>query len=392
VGWLNSKGWRADKQGVHREPDELDLALSPILAAVCGSVALLDAVWTAVDLITLSGTAKPYLAAAAGVTALLLAALTLMVHRGVIGAGWSRLVAAVVVLSVGLNGAAVLAASSQPLYSAWVLLALVGAGVLVLGRRSFLTTILVLWLAWCVTSFVAIQGDHTNNSWVYGQLGMIAIAATAVSVLLHHWRVKALTDLAAARQAAAEAEVRDPLTGVANMSGLTLLGGQVLEAARRHGDAVHCIVLDVDGLGIVNHELGRLVGDEVLVGVSDALIGATRSGDVVARWGGDEFVVIGAGAGPSALEVERRVRAGLVESPQASPSVWPGRVSAGRAVKEPWDDDTLESLLERADREMLLRRALRREAGATPYRPSSIDRSDLPPAQRQKPGAAPQSW
>jgi diguanylate cyclase (GGDEF)-like protein len=378
---------------VHREPDELDLALSPILAAVCGSVAMLDAVWTAVDLITLTGAAKPYLAAATAVTALVMGGLMLAVRRGLVGPGWSGLVCAIAVLSVGLNGAAVLAATSQPLYSAWIMLASVGAGVLVLGRRSYLATILTLWVAWCVAVFIAIRNDNSvDSTWVYGQLGIIAVAATAVSVLLHHWRVKALTDLAEAREAAAQAEVRDPLTGVANMSGLTLLGGQVIEAARRHGDAVHCIVLDVDGLGVVNHQLGRLVGDEVLVGVSDALIGATRSGDVVARWGGDEFVVIGAGAGPSALEVERRVRAGLVEAPPASPSVWPGRVSAGRAVKEPWDDDTLESLLERADREMLLRRALRREAGATPYRPSSIDRSELPPAQRQRPGAAPQSW
>ncbi len=378
---------------MHREPDELDHALAPILTTVCGSVALLDAVWTAVDLITLTGWARPLVAAAAGVTAVLLAVLALALQRSWIGIGAARPVTAGVVLSVGLNGGAVLAATAQPQYTSWLMLAAVGAGVLVLGRRWYLATILLLWVTWCGASYLAIRGDSThNNTSVYAQLAMATVAATAVSALLHHWRVKSLGDLAAARRQAAEAEVRDPLTGVANTSGLTLLGGQVLEAARRHGDAVHCLVLDVDGLGVVNNELGRLAGDDVLVGVADSLIGATRSGDVVARWGGDEFVVIGAGSGPSALEVERRVRAGLVEAPPASPSVWPGRVSAGRAVKEPWDDDTLESLLDRAHREMLLRRALRREAAGAPYRPASVDRSELPPAQRPRPGASPQPW
>ncbi|MDP9222022.1 MAG: GGDEF domain-containing protein [Actinomycetota bacterium] len=379
---------------MHRDPDQLDLALAPILPTVCGSVAMLEAIWTAVDLITLRGQWLPWLAGACGVAAILVAVLGLLLHRKVVEAAWASPAAAFVVLTVGLNGAAVLAATAQPQYAAWVMLAAVGAGVLVLSRRWYLATILLLWLTWCGASYFAIRGRSSaaHDPSVYTQLAIVTVAATAVSALLHHWRTTAISDLAAARDQAAQAEVRDSLTGVANMSGLTLLGGQVLEAARRHGDAVHCLVLDIDGLGIVNHELGRLIGDDVLVGVADSLIGATRSGDVVARWGGDEFVVIGAGAGPSALEVERRVRAGLVESPPAAPSVWPGRVSAGRAVKEPWDDDDLQSLLDRAHREMMLRRALRREAAGSPYRPSSVDRSELPPTQRPRPGAAPQTW
>jgi diguanylate cyclase (GGDEF)-like protein len=379
---------------VHREPDQLDLALAPILPTVCGSVALLDAVWTAIDLITLRGQWLPWLAAGCGLIALLLAVLGLALNRHYIGPHWAGPVASFVTFSTGLNGAAVLAATGQPQYAAWVMLAAVAAGVLVLPRRWYLGTLLALWVAWCGASYLAIRGNTTlpNSTSIYTQLAVLAIAATAVSVLLHHWRTRSFTELVLAREQAAEAEVRDPLTGVANISGLTLLGGQVLEAAKRHGDAVHCIVIDIDGLGIVNQALGRLVGDDVLVGVADSLIGATRSGDVVARWGGDEFVVIGAGSGPSALEVERRVRAGLVEAPPASPSVWPGRVSAGRAVKEPWDDDDLQSLLDRSHREMLLRRALRREASGSPYRPDSLDRSEQPPAQRHRPGTSTQPW
>lgn len=378
---------------MHREPDELDHALAPILPAVCGSVALLDATWTAVDLITLSGRARPWLGAACGLTAVVLAVLALLLARRLVGREWSGPVAAFVTLSTGLNGAGVLAATGQPQYAGWVMLAAVATGVLVLPRRWYLGTLLALWLAWCAASYAALQvGSARDAGAVYAQLAVLALAATSISVLLHAWRTRSLTELATAREQAAQAEVRDPLTGVANIAGLTLLGGQVLEAAKRHGDAVHCIVIDIDGLGVVNQALGRLAGDDVLTGVADSLIGATRAGDVVARWGGDEFVVIGAGAGPSALEVERRVRAGLVESPPAAPTIWPGRVSAGRAVKEPWDDDDLQSLLDRAHREMLLRRALRREAGSSPYRPDALDRSEQPPAQRHRGGSSAQPW
>src|SRR4051794_31341551 len=73
VQGLNLTARGADKQLVHREPDELDLALAPILPTVCGSVAMLDAVWMAVDLITLRGHWMPWLAAVCGLSALLLA-------------------------------------------------------------------------------------------------------------------------------------------------------------------------------------------------------------------------------------------------------------------------------------------------------------------------------
>lgn len=378
---------------MHREPDGPDHAVAPILAALLASVALLDVAWAAVDLITLAGRSRTLLGGLAAGSGVLLAALALLIRRRPVGRRAAHAVEAAVVLSVGLSGACGLAQTGQPQYGAWVVLAMAGAGVLLLSRRWFLATALALWALSGTASYVAIsRSTDGHRTAVFAQLAMAMLAATAFAQLLHHWRVGSLAELDRARQRAADAEVRDPLTGVANTAGLTLLGGQVLEAARRHGDAVHCLVLDVDALGVVNHELGRMVGDEVLVSVADSLIGATRAGDVVARWGGDEFVVIGAGSGPSALEVERRVRAGIVESPPASPSVWPGRVSAGRAVKEPWDDDSLESLLERAHREMLLRRALRREASGEPYRPSSLDRSEQPPAQRPRPGAAPQSW
>ncbi len=309
---------------MHREPDGPDHAVAPILAALLASVALLDVAWAAVDLITLAGRSRTLLGGLAAGSGVLLAALALLIRRRPVGRRAAHAVEAAVVLSVGLSGACGLAQTGQPQYGAWVVLAMAGAGVLLLSRRWFLATALALWALSGTASYVAIsRSTDGHRTAVFAQLAMAMLAATAFAQLLHHWRVGSLAELDRARQRAADAEVRDSLTGVANNAGLTMLGSQVLEAARRHGDAVHCLVLDVDGLGVVNHELGRLVGDEVLVGVADSLIGATRAGDVVARWGGDEFVVIGAGSGP--------VRArGRASRPRRHRRV-PARVTVGLA-------------------------------------------------------------
>ena len=138
----------------------------------------------------------------------------------------------------------------------------------------------------------------------------------------------------------------------------------MIEHARRDGQAVHCLMIDIDGLRGVNEHMGHRGGDEVLLAVADALRGSTRSTDVVARWGEDQFAILGPGTGTSPLEMERRVRALVKASPPVPDDVWSGRVSIGSATLVPWDEGGLGSLLDRAEADMILRRSLRRRAAA----------------------------
>ena len=109
--------------------------------------------------------------------------------------------------------------------------------------------------------------------------------------------------------------MRDPLTGLVNRKGLSMMGQQIVETARRSGDAVHCVYVDIDQLRHVNEVAGEEAGDDVVVAISDALRSVTRATDIVARWGGDEFCVIGPGPGMSPMELERRLRERVLLNP-----------------------------------------------------------------------------
>ena len=113
----------------------------------------------------------------------------------------------------------------------------------------------------------------------------------------------------------------------------------------RHGHALALARIDVDHFKAINDTHGHQGGDEVLAEVARRLARAVRGGDELARWGGDEFVVIlpatdRAGAGRAA----ERLRAAVAAEPIGDLGV---TISVGWAH---WAGDTPDDLLARADR------------------------------------------
>ena len=84
----------------------------------------------------------------------------------------------------------------------------------------------------------------------------------------------------------------DALTGLFNLRYLRQQIDHLLGLQQRYGHPFALLLLDVDGLKRVNDSFGHAAGDELLVGVAEAIRAATRSVDVPARIGGDEFCVL----------------------------------------------------------------------------------------------------
>jgi len=110
----------------------------------------------------------------------------------------------------------------------------------------------------------------------------------------------------------AESALRDPLTGLLTRRFFDEAVETAHANARRAGTELSLIVLDLDRFSAVNNEYGHAVGDAVLRRVARAIRSATREGDVLVRYGGEEFVVIApATDGDGAVAAAERIRAAV---------------------------------------------------------------------------------
>ena len=84
----------------------------------------------------------------------------------------------------------------------------------------------------------------------------------------------------------------DNLTGLPNKAMFDELLGRALARARRSNNGVAVLALDVDNFKLVNDSLGHEAGDRLIVQIADRIAAATRETDLLARQGGDEFLLL----------------------------------------------------------------------------------------------------
>jgi diguanylate cyclase (GGDEF)-like protein len=155
----------------------------------------------------------------------------------------------------------------------------------------------------------------------------------------------------------------DPLTGCLNRRGFDQVISQTVAAASRRGGELSLLAIDIDHFKAINDTAGHLAGDAVLRELVDILMRSSRGGDVVARVGGEEFVILlpdtdNETAGVVAERITNSVRSFKFRT---APGRQPVTVSVGIACEQVTDAYIAGSLRARADEALYVAKRLGRD-------------------------------
>lgn len=145
----------------------------------------------------------------------------------------------------------------------------------------------------------------------------------------------------------------DALTGLLNRRAFNLALDQELARSMRHGHSLALLLLDVDHFKAVNDERGHQAGDQVLSSLGHHLSAGARRTDVLARWGGEEFVVALTDTDQAgAQHVAERLRMSIEAMDVRDAAGKRIQVTASFGVSTWQVHDTASTLVDRADRAM----------------------------------------
>jgi diguanylate cyclase (GGDEF)-like protein len=198
-----------------------------------------------------------------------------------------------------------------------------------LGQVAF-TGLAYAWVLWGTTTAAA-----GSARWATTVTGMLVAGAMVRAMNREVDHLVGELDATAAR---------DPLTGVLNRRGLGERLGIELTRARRTAEPLTVIAVDLDGLKEINDEYGHAAGDEALVLAAGVMRSVLRDVDVLARFGGDEFLVLLPNCDlANGARIAETLRAAVARA--AEGGSWPVTISLGVACGPPLplDEDVLTS-------------------------------------------------
>lgn len=140
----------------------------------------------------------------------------------------------------------------------------------------------------------------------------------------------------------------DELTGLANRREFERQSEEAIEMAGRFGTGLCIMLIDLNGFKQINDTLGHQFGDLVLKACAERLVDAVRDTDLVARWGGDEFVVIlpGLVEASAVRNSAERIGASMSSTPVAGDVSVSGSIGAALF---PRHGSTFQELMQAAD-------------------------------------------
>ncbi len=214
--------------------------------------------------------------------------------------GWPRAVVNGCIATIVMSAAAVTFALLRPdapgsgSASGQVILALVAAGVVLLVVESIVFSCYARRLSGLdsgdVPLLVPREVVRDLPDVLLGGLACLAVAEPAMLLLvlpLVGWRLEWIREQGVYLNA-----FRDSKTGLLTAAAFIDLAAAELSRARRSNARVSLLVLDMDGLGMVNKQYGLLAGDRCIAAMAGVLRQGCREEDLLGRFGGDEFLVL----------------------------------------------------------------------------------------------------
>ena len=192
--------------------------------------------------------------------------------------------------------------------------------------------------------------------WVHIVAAGIVLAAVAVlsgRMDTMRTRLKAQKyELERALERIGQLATRDELTGLVNRRHMTALVQAEQARQRRDASKMTIALLDIDLFKRINDNHGHQAGDTVLKTFAEASQRVLRTTDVLARWGGEEFLLMLPATSPAqALRSVERLREGLAQV--SFDAISPGlSVTFSAGLSACPDDGPLEAFIERADQAM----------------------------------------
>lgn len=138
----------------------------------------------------------------------------------------------------------------------------------------------------------------------------------------------------------------DTLTGLRNRRAFKEFAEMEIKRAERHGNALSLVMFDIDHFKRINDTFGHLIGDEVLVHVAKLIGERIRASEILARWGGEEFILL---LPQTDMENAVHLAGELRTLMQANAFPQVGAVTASFGVTQFSPGDSMDSLLHRVD-------------------------------------------
>jgi diguanylate cyclase (GGDEF)-like protein len=265
------------------------------------------------------------------------------------------LVGVTVALTLALAGAGV---SPRFLHLAVVLFTtLIGVmvAVAVTERGLMMSALSFTWIAVYVAFFFRAGAARRYAVLMIAALGLSLLAARAPTDVLVWIILSTMIWVAVAILTGLNARLRaeahtDNLTGALNRTGFAVAAARQRAMAQRRGEPLALAIIDLDDFKLVNDRGGHAAGDRLLVELAGVWTASLRPGDLLARFGGDEFVLLLAGVG------EEQVDSLLARLARAHPTAW----TAGAVLCS--DDESLDQAIDRADARLYDAKQPRRDA------------------------------